>query len=154
MIWDSVLFSSLLSSVLKRSLHSCVPEYHLYTGDFQVSNCISDIYWTPTLHIYNLSCTTTWEPNGHYKVKIAKAELIFFNFNFYCYSVTVVCLFSPSLHPTPANPTSLPCLHPPPWFCPCVFYSSSCNPLSLLSPPHSPLIIVVKNNLKISWTFK
>ena len=29
-------------------------------------------------------------------------------------------------------------LHPPPWFCPCVLYSSSCNPLSSLSPPHSP----------------
>ena len=33
-------------------------------------------------------------------------------------------------------------LHPPPWFCPCVLYSSSCNPLSSLSPPHSPLAIV------------
>ena len=37
----------------------------------------------------------------------------FFFFNFYCYSITVVCLFSPSLHPTPAEPTSLPHLHPP-----------------------------------------
>ena len=44
-----------------------------------------------------------------------------FFFNFYCYSVTLVCIFSPSLDPTPANPTSLPHLHPPPWFCPCVF---------------------------------
>ena len=43
-------------------------------------------------------------------------------FFFYCYSITVVCLFSPSLHPTPAEPTSLPPLHPPPWFCPCVLY--------------------------------
>ena len=58
-----------------------------------------------------------------------------FFFNFYCYSITVVCLFSPSLHPTPAKPTSLPHLHPPPWFCPCVLYSSSCNPLFPLSPP-------------------
>ena len=58
-----------------------------------------------------------------------------FFFNFYCYSITVVCLFSPSLHPTPAEPTSLPHLHPPPWFCPCVLYSSSCNPLFPLSPP-------------------
>ena len=60
----------------------------------------------------------------------------------YCYSITVVCLFSPSLHPTPAEPSSLPHLHPPPWFCPCVLYSSSCKPLSSLSPPHSPLPIV------------
>ena len=46
---------------------------------------------------------------------------------FYCYSITVVCLFSPSLHPTPAKPPSLPHFHPPPWFCPYVLYSSSCN---------------------------
>ena len=65
-----------------------------------------------------------------------------FIFNFYCYSITVICLFSQSLHPTPAEPTSLPHLHPPPWFCPCVLYSSFCNPLSSLSPPHSPLAIV------------
>ena len=49
--------------------------------------------------------------------------LYFLNFN--CYSVTVVCLFFPSLYPTPAKPTSSPHLHPPPWLCPC-----SCNPLS------------------------
>ena len=67
---------------------------------------------------------------------------LFFFFNFYCYSITVVCLFSPSLHPTPGEPTSLPHLHPPPWFCPCVLYSSSCNPLSSLSPAHSSLPIV------------
>ena len=35
-------------------------------------------------------------------------------FFFYCYSITVVCLFSPSLHPTPAKPPSLPQHHPPP----------------------------------------
>ena len=62
--------------------------------------------------------------------------------NFYCYSITVACLFSPSLHPTRAEHTSLPRLHPPPWFCPRVLYSSSCNPLSPLSPTHSPLAIV------------
>ena len=66
-------------------------------------------------------------------------QCITFSFqkNFYCYSITVVCLFSPPLHPTPAEPTSLPHLHPPPWFCPCVLYSSSCNPLSSLSPPQT-----------------
>ena len=65
-----------------------------------------------------------------------------FFFNFYCYLIRVVCLFSPSLHPTPGEPTSLPPLQPPPWICPCVRYSSSCNPLSSLSPSHSPLTIV------------
>ena len=61
---------------------------------------------------------------------------------FYCYSITLVCIFSPFLHPIPAKPTSLPCLHPPLWFCPCVLYSSSCKPLSPLSPPQSPKAIV------------
>ena len=56
---------------------------------------------------------------------------MFFFFN--CYSITVVCLLSPSLHPTPAKPASLPHLHPPPWFCPCVLYSSSWKPFSPLS---------------------
>ena len=60
----------------------------------------------------------------------------------YCYSITVVGLFSPSLHPTPPETPSLPHLHHPPRFCPCVLYSSSCNPLSSLSPPQSPLTIV------------
>ena len=63
----------------------------------------------------------------------------FFVLFFYCYSITVVCLFSPSLHPTPAEPTTLPPLHPPPWFCPCVLYSSSSNPLYPLSPPPPPI---------------
>ena len=63
----------------------------------------------------------------------------FFNFYFFnCYLITVVCLFSPSLHPTPGEPTSLPPLHPPPWICSCVLYSSSCNPLYPLSPPPPP----------------
>ena len=35
---------------------------------------------------------------------------------FFFYSVTIVCIFSPSLHPTPASPTSFPHLYPPPWF--------------------------------------
>ena len=60
----------------------------------------------------------------------------------YFYSIIVVCIFSPSFNPTPAKPTSLPHLYPPPWFCPCVLYSSSYKPLSPLSPPHSHLAIV------------
>ena len=62
----------------------------------------------------------------------------FFCHFFFCYSITDVCHFSPSLHPTPGEPTSLPHLHPPPWFCPCVLYSGSCNPLFPLSPPPAP----------------
>ena len=60
----------------------------------------------------------------------------FFNFNF-------LLLFNYSCGPfLPIPPTSLPHFPPPPRFCPCVLYSSSCNPLSSLSPPHSPLTIV------------
>ena len=62
-----------------------------------------------------------------------------FFLNFYCYSITVVCLFSPTLHLNTAEHTSLPHLHPPPRLCPCVLYNSSCNPLFPLSPPHSPM---------------
>ena len=62
--------------------------------------------------------------------------------NFYCCSVTVVCIVSPPLYPTPAKLTSLPHLHPPPWFYPSILYSSSWKPLSPLSPPHTPLAIV------------
>ena len=48
--------------------------------------------------------------------------------------------FLPFPSPTPAEPTSLPHpQHPPPRYCPCVLYNSSCNPLFPLSPPHSPL---------------
>ena len=61
---------------------------------------------------------------------------------FYCCSIIVVCIFSPPLYPTPAKPTSLPCFHPPPWFCPCVLYSSFWKPFSPLSLPPSPLAIV------------
>ena len=50
--------------------------------------------------------------------------------------------FLPIPPPHPSWTHLPPHLHPPPWFCPCVFYSSSCNPLSSLAPPHSPLPIV------------
>ena len=85
-------------------------------------------------------CAIHWAPPA--RVICWLFSFFFLILIFYCYSITVVCLFSPSLHPTPAEHTSLPHLHPPPWFCPCVLYSSSCNPLSSLSPPHSPLTIV------------
>ena len=61
---------------------------------------------------------------------------------FYCYAITVVCIFSPPLYPTPAKPTSFPCFHNPPWFCPCVLYSSSWKSFSPLSLPLSHLAIV------------
>ena len=48
----------------------------------------------------------------------------------------------PPSPPTPTKPTSLPCFHPPLWFCPCVLYGSSWKPFSPLSLPHSLLDIV------------
>ena len=67
---------------------------------------------------------------------------IFFKKN-YCYLITVVCLFSPSLHPTPENPPLSPISTLTIDFVHVSFIvSSSCNRLSSLSPPHSPLAIV------------
>ena len=88
--------------------------------------------------------TTDFEESGKSLLNFEQTSFFFFLFfkKIYCYSITVVCIFSPFLHPTPAKPTSFPRLHPPPWFCPCILYSSFCKPLSPLSPPHSPLVIV------------
>ena len=66
-------------------------------------------------------------------------EVNFFFFLIYLLLFNYSCMpFPPSLHPTPGEPTSLPPLHPPPWICSCVLYSSSCNPLYPLSPPPPP----------------
>ena len=63
----------------------------------------------------------------------------FFFFLIYLLLFNYSCMpFPPSLHPTPGEPTSLPPLHPPPWICSCVLYSSSCNTLFPLSPPPPP----------------
>ena len=45
-------------------------------------------------------------------IMLIKGKSILLDFSvffkiFYCYSITVVCLFSPSLHPTPSKPPSL-----------------------------------------------
>ena len=73
---------------------------------------------------------------------LKRKEWFFFNFfKFFVVIQLQLCAFYP--HPsTPPKPPSLPHLYPPPWFCPCVLYSSSCNPFSSLSPPHSPMTIV------------
>ena len=59
------------------------------------------------------------------------------------------CLqFLPNPTPTPAKPTSLPCVHPPPWFCPCVLYTSSWKLFSPLSAP--PLVSQIVPNFNVS----
>ena len=83
------------------------------------------------------------ETNGRTRIRKGLGNINFFFFKlFYCCWITVVCIFNPPLYPTTAKPTSLPHFQPPPWFCPCVLYSSSCNSLFPLSPTHSPLAIV------------
>ena len=71
------------------------------------------------------------------QVKTQCLNLLFFFKLLFSYSLH----FPPSLTPTPAKPTSLPCFHPPPWFCPCVLYSSSWKPFPPY-PPSSPLLTV------------
>ena len=77
------------------------------------------------------------------------AAFFFFTFYFFFPIFKFLLLFNYScLHFLPISPphpsqTHLPpCFHPPPWFCPCVLYSSSSNPLSPRCPPLSPLAIV------------
>ena len=92
-----------------------------------------EIWWLSQLWFMNSS---------FYDVSFDQRELlIFLTLFFYCCSITI-CILSPHLHPTPAKPPSLPHLHLPPWFCPCVLYSSSWKPVSPLYPPHSPLAII------------
>ena len=107
---------------------------------------IVNVRFLLTRNAFNHACTHWQVFSIHWEKYWPKTPYFYLDLNyllnFYCYSVTIICLFSPSLHPTPAKPTSLLHLHPPPWFCPCVLYSSSCNPLSSLSSPHSSLPIV------------
>ena len=67
---------------------------------FILSICVTFI----DLHIMNHLCPLGTHPMRSWC-------MIFFKKKFYCYSVTVMCLSSPSLHTTPAEPTSLPHLH-------------------------------------------
>ena len=57
-------------------------------------------------------------PNScpHYKIRDPILFFSFFKFIFYCYSITVVCLFSPSLPPPQLNPPPSPTPTIPPDF--------------------------------------
>ena len=85
-----------------------------------------------------------WSPNSQYiimglffrnriitEIFFSFVRFVFFKFlllfNYSCWH------FLPIPPPHPNNSHLPPHLHPPPWFCPCVFYSSSCKPLSPLS---------------------
>ena len=75
----------------------------------------------------------------YFEIRWGKIILFIYLFLKFLLSFNYSCV--PFLPIPPPHP-SWTHLHPPPWFCPCVLYSSSCNPLSSLSPPHSPLAIV------------
>ena len=107
--------------------------YLLQASD-QLSNVLQRPIWLPILKLRHLHNAVTWLPSF--------LNFFFFFFYCYCYSITVVCILSPSVHHIPDKPTSLPHLHPPPSFCPCVLYSSSWKPFAPPSLPPSPLAIV------------
>ena len=109
----------------------------LYTGtlDLQVSDATTDQQMLcaylieKVIYQYLPKNPSKGQPSRHLAYYLFFLILIL-----YCYSITVVCLFSPSLHPTPAEPTSRPNLHPPPWFCPCVLIL-----VPVIPSPHCPL---------------
>ena len=99
--------------------------------------------------LLSISCQLIWVIKEN---KVPYLLLLYYIYLFnkllYCCSITVVCIFSPPLPPTPAKLTFLPCFHPPLWFCPYVLYSSSWKPFSLLSPP-PPLWLSLDCSLNI-----
>ena len=77
------------------------------------------------------------------RCRILYSVFIYLFLNYFIVVQLQLSAFSPHPSPPPQpNRTSLPCFHPPPWFCPCVLYSSSWTPFSPLSPPPSPLAVV------------
>ena len=81
------------------------------------------------------NCSTIWDRSSElFLFSFFFKNLLLFNYS---------CMpFLPIPPPHPSWTHLPPPLHPPPWFGPCVLYSRSCNLLSSLSPPHSPLTIV------------
>ena len=68
---------------------------------------------------------------------------IFFKFSIILLLFSYSCLhFLLTSLPYPSQTTSLPCFHPPPWFCPYGLYSSSWKPFSPLFLPPSPLATI------------
>ena len=126
------------SNPSKQNSSSFISPLISFISVFQLYACMQILYrFRPKVFYFN--AIVVFISNSSCLLLIYRKAIhfhIFLKF-IYFYSLTIVCIFSPSLHPTPASPTSLPHLHPPPWFCPCVLYSSSYGPLSPLSPPHS-----------------
>ena len=111
-----VLFNSVVLEITfgKLRLFSVIP-IHIFSLFFTLS-----YFHTPT--VIPTYCLTLLLPNFHIFTlsqlhicsHIFRYFILFYFLIFYCYSITVVCLFSQSLHPTPAETTSFPNLHPTP----------------------------------------
>ena len=100
------------------------------------SLCRGSFWWEGT-NVLRVVIFSFFEFNLYYIFPLPFS--VFFKKN--CYSITVVCIFSPSLHPTPAKTTSLPTFTLPLDF---VHVSFIVVPviLSPLPHPHSPLATV------------
>ena len=124
--------------ILIHSPSSPIPQTPLPSGNHQNVLCVYE-FVSILLVYFVLRVINKW---NSMIVVFLFFVVSFFNRLLYCCSITVVCIFPPLLPPTPAKPPSLPCFHPPSWFCPCVLYSSSWKPFSPLSLLPSPLAIV------------
>ena len=70
-------------------------------------------------------------------------------FNYFIVQLQLSAFLPTTTSPYPAKP-SFPCFHSPPWFCPCVPYSSSWKPFPPLFLPTSPLITVRSSLISMS----
>ena len=89
---------TLLKTCLKLSRRSHSFQKHIHGG------------WPLSFSFYHRFAWKTMHRRHFLLIKMFFCYFILF----YFYSVTIVCIFYPSLHPTPASPTSLPHLYPPP----------------------------------------
>ena len=93
---------------------------------------------------WEISLQHFWNNLSHWHRMILPRDVLFIYLFIFIVIQLELYAFSPhpstppQLNPPPSPTTSLPHLHPPHWFCPCVLYSSSCNPLFPLSPPCPP----------------
>ena len=99
-------------------------------------NCCRNREWAAS-GVY-LVLTRLWVASCYLKKismrQCSKIRLFFLILIFYCYSITVVCLFSPSLHPTPANPPPSPIST-----LPLDFVHASFIVVPVIPSPHCPL---------------
>ena len=95
-----------------------------------------------------------WVPKGG---QFFKRTISFFLITLLLFNYSCLC-FLPTPYPTPAKPTSLPCFHPPPWFCLCALYGSSWKPfkrtISNLTLQLLPCSQRKQNDLHVWWVLE